>query len=162
VIKKWFKIKGVQIQRLENKIEVLRFGDGRPMLATVAGARITALRMLNQINPANYPDLDERITFYDYMANSVERKLPRFAREYAAKHGDYPNVTIALGSISTVGDEKSPVAATIYDGVFDYETDYTAIGSGSLIVEILLRDSYSSDITVDFGKKLVAYIIQSI
>jgi 20S proteasome alpha/beta subunit len=117
--------------------------------------------MLARIEP-NVADFDasDEPTFSTYITEVVERRIPRFAHEYNNKHGDRPGTTLAMCSML---ENDEPAAATVYeDGKFDYEDRFTAIGSGSLIAELFLRDSYGQTVSIEEGRKFVGYIIQRV
>jgi len=159
--KKVVQNKGVTIQRESSKTIDYRLANNNPLVCCYAGAKTVAERMLTRIQPnvGNF-DSQEEPRFSTYMTEVVERRIPRFAQEYKQKHGEIPNSNIAMG---TVLDDGSPTAATIYpNGTFDYEDRFTAIGSGSLLAELFLRDNYSENIDIEEGRKFVGYIIQRV
>lgn len=159
--KKVVQDKGVQIQRLDSKVQQYNLAENCLVLCTIAGASTVGQRILARIDPQQ---VDEQLDFWGYMSEVVERIVPAFASSYLSKHGNFPNTTIALGGITRDPDGNCyPIGATVYgDGNFDYEFQYTAIGSGSLIAEILLRDAYSYDLTIERGRELVAYVIHRV
>lgn len=65
-------------------------------------------------------------------------------------------LTIIIG---TVENGETRLIQVHPDGDYDYEEKFAAIGSGSLFSEILLRKLYHPEITVEFGKRLVGYLI---
>lgn len=158
--RKTVRDKGVSIQRKTTKINKFSLGPDHPLLCCQSGARTVAQRVLSQIDP-DFVEIEsgEKMSFPTYMNQVVEKKIPQFARNYKAKHGDMPNFRLGMGTIH----ENRPVAATVYPtGEFDYDERYTAIGSGSLLAEHFLRDPYAHDLSIEEGRKFVGYIIQRV
>ena len=156
--KKTVRNKGVNIQRHTSKIHKFELSSGNPLFCCNAGARTIAHRVLGQIDPGEHP-ADKTGSFTRYMSEVVERLIPQFAREHKSKHGEVPNFRLALGTIQN-GD---PIVATVYpSGHFDYDGQYTAIGSGSLLAEHFLRDPYISGCDLEEARRIVGYIIQRV
>lgn len=147
--------KGVEIQRHTSKITEFELANGNPILCCHAGAKTVAERALGHINPQEYGD-DRTSDFSTYMTQVVEMIIPKFASDYRDKHGDIPDIRFGMGTIE--GDE--PVISTIYPtGEFDYDEQYTAVGSGSLLAEHFLRDPYVNELSLDRARLTVGFII---
>jgi len=156
--KKTVRDKGVNIQKQTSKITYFELSNKTPVFCCHAGAKTVAERVLGQIHPDEY-SADKTSSFTNYMSNVVEEIIPKFARQYHSKHGDVPNLRIAMGTVQN--DE--PIASTVYPtGKFDYDETYTAIGSGSLLAEHFLRDPYVGECNIEDARKLVGYIIQRV
>lgn len=148
--------KGVEIEDTVQKTRTFQLQDSH-ILCCYAGSKTVAERVVARINPESVDDPPG--TFPEYMREVVENRVPAFCREYQSKHRDTPNATIALAGITRDG----PMISTVYsNGQFDYDEEYTAIGSGSLIAEVFLRDSFFNDLNVEVGRKAVAYILERV
>jgi 20S proteasome alpha/beta subunit len=150
--------KGVDIQRPNSKITPFKLGDDVPLFCCHAGAKTVAERVLGQIDPEQHDD-DKTENFTSYMSEVVEWIIPQFAQNHAEKHHEMPNMRIGMGTIQN----GQPVAATVYpSGQFDYDEQYTAIGSGSLLAEHFLRDPFVNGCELEQARKVVGYIIQRV
>jgi len=156
--KKTVRNKGVNIQRRTSKIHKFELSSGNPLFCCNAGARTIAHRVLGQIDPGEH-SADKTGSFTRYMSEVVERIIPQFAREHKSKHGEVPNFRLALGTVQ----DGEPIVATVYpSGHFDYDGQYTAIGSGSLLAEHFLRDPYIDGCDLEEARRIVGYIIQRV
>lgn len=148
--------KGVSIQSKHRKIE--QFSLEEPLLCCIAGSRTDARRALAQIDPERFNG-EEPLSFHEFLTDHVERIIPQFAADYQEKHGRIPNFQLGFGTIANT----NPIATTVFPtGQFDYEHQYTAIGSGSLLAEHFLRDRYCNGLGIDDARKYVGYIIQRV
>jgi 20S proteasome alpha/beta subunit len=94
-------------------------------------------------------------TFDNFLDRVLEVQLPRFSSDYQAKYNERPSFGLIIGCV-----EKHPRLVQAYnDGDYDYEDDFATIGTGAIFGEILLRKLYTKDLTVELGKKIVAYAI---
>ena len=143
-----------------NKLTTATLGES-PLLVGGAGS----LRHIQDAIKWIQLDELERIlgpdkSFDKFLDSVVERAIPSFAGDYQSKYGCGLELEMLIGCIDT--DDKPRLVVVYQHGDYDHVKDCIAIGSGSIFGEILLRKLYSPDITIEFAKRLIGYIIWEI
>jgi 20S proteasome alpha/beta subunit len=154
------KVVGGDIKYSQNKIEIFCIGKS-PLLIGGAGS---LRHCKDAIRWMRLDSIDDRLgkdkSFNHFLDIMVESTLPDFVNDFKIKYGDEPDLEMLIGSID---EDGKPRIVQIYpDGDYDHMDSYCSIGSGGIFGEILLRKLYFPEVTVEFAKKLIGYIIWEI
>lgn len=104
--------------------------------------------------------IGENPSFDDFLGKIVETMIPQFASDYSQKYGTPPQIQLIIGTIEKDG---TPRLIQVYaNGDYDYRDTFSAIGSGSIFGEILLRKLYHPSMSVQVAQRLIGYIIWEI
>lgn len=104
--------------------------------------------------------IGENPSFDDFLSKIVETTIPQFANDYAQKYGTLPQIQLIIGAIER--DETPRLIQVYANGDYDHKDTFSAIGSGSIFGEILLRKLYHPQMTVQVAQRLIGYIIWEI
>jgi 20S proteasome alpha/beta subunit len=148
--------RGTRIKSLESKIFTLSFRDKKKLLVCIAGSIDYAKRAMAEINPYNFDSLDCS-TYRDW----VESTISRLRLKLSDKGLTY-DATLLFGMIENIGNR--PVIGNILpSGLVEIKYDgYFTTGIAAPYAEIVLKDSYSKDITIEDAKLIVGGLIEKI
>ncbi len=141
----------------ENKLEIAWFGN----CPLVVGGAGNVRHVRDAMKWMELDKLTEKLgtncSFDAFLDGVVEKSIPEFARDFELKYQDEPELNMLFACI----DEKGvPQLIELYpNGDYDRIQTCSAIGSGSIFAEILLRKLYKPSIKIDFAEKLIAYIL---
>jgi 20S proteasome alpha/beta subunit len=147
--------RGTRIKSLENKIFTLTFRDGKKLLVCGAGTTDHLKRAMSEINPYNFDTLDCG-TYRDLVESNISRLRLRLS-----DRGLTYDATLIFGMID-VGNK--PVIGHILPSGFveiKYEGYFTT-GIAAPYAEIVLKDSYSKDISLEDAKLIAGGLIEKI
>lgn len=135
--------------------------EKRSIVAAGAGS---ARHVRDALDALDLPRLEGTIgssaSFNEFLGRVLEVALPRFVSDYKVKYDKNPEFSLIIGCVEKGDPHGNPrLIQTYRDGDYDYEEDFSAIGTGSIFGEILLRKLYDKSLTVEVGKKIVAYTI---
>lgn len=147
--------RGTRIKSLEAKIFTLSFRDEKKLLVCVAGSIDHAKRAMHEINPYNFDRVDCS-TYRDWVEGSISR-----LRLKLSDRGLTYDATLLFGMIDT-GD-RPVIGHVMPSGLVEVKYDgYFTAGIAAPYAEIVLKDSYSMDISVTDAKLIVGGLIDKI
>lgn len=146
--------RGTRIKSLENKVFTLSFRDKKRLLICVAGTFDHAKRAMDEINPWNIDTLD-----CGSYRDMIESNISHLRWKLSQKGLTY-NATLLFGMI----DRGVPVIGHIMPSALvelKYDGYFTA-GIAASYAEMVLKDSYSKDITIMETKLIIGGLIEKI
>lgn len=147
--------RGTRIKSLENKIFTLSFRDGKKFLVCIAGSIDHAKRVMFEIDPCNIDTLDCQ-RFRDMVESNISRlrwKLSQRNMEYDA--------TLLFGMID-IGNRPT-IGHIMPSGLVELKYEgYFTTGIAAPYAEIVLKDSYDKNLTIEDAKLIVGGLIDKI
>lgn len=148
--------RGTRIKSLEDKIFKLSFGDGRKILICGSGGVDLAKRAINEINPSS---LAEDIDFSLYR-DMIESKISRLQLRLSDRGLQY-DATLLFGMIDIYS--KVVIGHITPSGLTETKNQgYFTTGIAAPYAEIVLKDTYSSEISIEEAKLIVGGLINKI
>ncbi len=148
--------RGTRIKSLEDKIVKLRFRDGRKLLICSAGGSDFARRAVEAIDPSELGSDVDCASYRDMIEGIVSRLQARLANK-----GLEYDATLLFGMIDI---RDAPVIGHIVPtGLTEmgHEGYFTA-GIAAPYAELVLKDSYSPQISIEDAKFIVGGLIEKI
>lgn len=106
-----------------------------------------ALNQIREGEPAKFITTSQEIKPVEYLIYPL---IPQ-------KYGTEPDMELLIGCID---EDGTPRLVEVYsDGDYGHVDGYSAIGSGSIFGEFLLRKLYNPNMTIKVAERLIAYII---
>lgn len=148
------RYRGTRIKSLEDKIHKLSFKDGQSFLVCCSGSGDFPERALSQIDPC---DFDRDCSFY---RDVVEGRISRLRVGLADRGVEY-DATLLFGTIDV--NEKPTIGHITRSGVTELKNQgYFTTGIAAPYAEIVLKDSYSLNMSIQDAKLIVGGLIQKI
>jgi len=146
--------RGTRIKSLEQKIYTLSFRDGKKLLICGAGSTDQVRRAMFEINPVTLDTMD-----CNAYRDMVESTIARLRWKLSERNLIY-DATLLFGMI----DAHKPVIGHITSsGLVELKYEgYFTEGIAAPYAEIVLKDSYSKDMSVDDAKLIVGGLIEKI
>jgi 20S proteasome alpha/beta subunit len=146
--------RGTRIKSLEDKVHKLLFRDGRSLLICYSGSGDFAERAIAEIAPSAF---DADCSFY---RDVIESRISRLQQRLADRGVNY-DATLLFSAIDLNG--KPTIGHVTPSGVTELKTQgYFTTGIAAPYAEIVLKDSYSRQITIEDAKLIVGGLIEKI
>jgi 20S proteasome alpha/beta subunit len=148
------RYRGTRIKSLEDKVHKLLFRDGRSFLICYSGSGDFAERAIAEIDPSAF---DADCSFY---RDVIEGRISRLQQRLADRGVNY-DATLLFGVIDLNG--KSAIGHITPSGLTELKTQgYFTTGIAAPYAEIVLKDSYSREMTIEDAKLIVGGLIEKI
>lgn len=127
------------------------------LIVAGAGAVRHIRDAVETLKAGNPSPTGEGAPFDEFLRDVVEQRLPLLCQQHMRSYGERPSYELLIGGLDHDG---RPRMVEVYaDGDYDYIDEFSAIGSGQIFGEILLRRLYHQDIRLEQALRLAAYII---
>jgi len=148
--------RGTRIKSLEDKIHKLSFKDGRSFLVCSSGGADLAKRAIAEIDPGDFAEDIDCALYRDIVEGRISKLQARLG-EKGIEH----DAVLLFGTIDI--DGKPTIGHIIPSGLTETENEgYFTIGIAAPYAELVLQDSYSSDMSIEDAKLIVGGLIQKI
>lgn len=146
--------RGTRIKSLEDKVHKLLFKDGQSLLICYSGSGDFAERAIAEIDPSTF---DADCSFY---RDVIEGRISRLQQRLADRGVNY-DATLLFSAIDLNG--KPTIGHITPSGVTELKTQgYFTTGIAAPYAEIVLKDSYSRQITIEDARLIVGGLIEMI
>lgn len=148
--------RGTRIKSLEDKIFKMSFRDGRAVFVCSSGGVDLARRAVDAINPGEFGREVDCAMYRDM----IEGRISRLQSGLSDRGLEY-DATLLFGMIDT--NSKPVIGHIIPTGLTEIANQgYFTTGIAAPYAELVLKDSYSSQMSIEDAKLIVGGLIEKI